>query len=170
MNALKIVTFPARVGFHFLSQTCPLIFTHPPLRGRRRSFWHQVRQRLPFIFTTLVLTLRSRYYAQVDKVYPPKYNADPKARDAHIDPSSSSNLDEDPPHIIGGDLKTPNQEAIAKDNPALYYYWVYLTELERDKSHEKGKATTKITDNDKKLVGSLIEVTCKMMKYVLCGA
>lgn len=129
-----------------------------------------MRQRLLFIFTTLVLTLRSRYYAQVDKVYPPKYNADPKARDAHIDPSSSSNLDEDPPHIIGGDLKTPNQEAIAKDNPALYYYWVYLTELERDKSHEKGKATTKITDNDKKLVGSLIEVTCKMMKYVLCGA
>ncbi|KAF9478043.1 chromatin remodeling complex protein [Pholiota conissans] len=104
-----------------------------------------------------------KYYARVEKVYPPKYNADPKARDAHMDAPSSSTLDDDPPHVIGGDLSIPVNEATAKDNPALYYYWVYLTELERDKSHEKGKSTTKITDQDKRLVGSLIEVQCNMM-------
>lgn len=108
----------------------------------------------------------SRYYARVEKVYPPKYNADPKARDAHMDASSSSTLDDDPPHVIGGDLNTPVKDALAKDNPDLYYYWVYLTELERDKSHEKGKGTTKITDQDKRLVGSLIEVQCNMMRLV----
>ncbi len=105
----------------------------------------------------------SRYYARVDKVYPPKYNADPKARDAHMDASSSSALDEDPPHVIGGDLKVPSKDAFANDNPTLYYYWVHLTELERDKSHEKGKSSAKVTDQDKRLVGSLIEVQCGMM-------
>jgi hypothetical protein len=78
-----------------------------------------------------------------------------------MDNPSSSSLDDDPPHLIGGDLKLSNEEAIANDNPALYFYWVYLTELERDKSHEKAK-----TLNDKPLVGSLIEVTCKTMRYV----
>ncbi|KAF8203049.1 chromatin remodeling complex protein [Pholiota molesta] len=105
----------------------------------------------------------STYYARVEKVYPPKYNADPKARDAHMDASSSSALDDEPPHVIGGDLNIPVKDALTKDNPDLYYYWVYLTELERDKSHEKGKGTTKITDQDKRLVGSLIEVQCNMM-------
>ena len=108
----------------------------------------------------------NRYHARVDKVYPPKYNDDPKARDAHIDPTATSTLDDDPPHVISGDLKTPIAEIITRDDPALYYYWVYLTELERDKSHEKGKSTTKPTENDKKLVGSLIEVTCKKMRHV----
>lgn len=107
-----------------------------------------------------------RYFARVDKVYPPKYNADAKARDAHMDAPSSSTLDDDPPHVIGGDLKIPPKDAIAKDNPALYYYWVTLTELERDKSHEKGKSATKVTDQDKRLVGSLIEVQCGMMRWI----
>lgn len=98
-----------------------------------------------------------RYYARVDRVYPPKYNADSKARDARIE-----YFDADPPHLIGSDLKIPNEEVIANDDPALYYYWVYLTELERDKSHEKAKASM----SDKPLVGSLIEVSCKTMRYV----
>jgi hypothetical protein len=101
----------------------------------------------------------------VEKVYPPKYNADANARDAHKDASSSSTLDDDPPHVIGGDLKVPAKDALANDNPTLYYYWVHLTELERDKSHEKGKSSTKITDADKRLVGSLIEVQCGMMRF-----
>ncbi|PPQ89585.1 hypothetical protein CVT25_012330 [Psilocybe cyanescens] len=104
-----------------------------------------------------------KYYARVEKVYPPKYNSDAKARDAHMDASSSSTLDDDPPHIIGGDLKIPAKDAYANDNPTLYYYWVHLTDLERDKSHEKGKSSSKISDHDKRLVGSLIEVQCNMM-------
>jgi bromodomain adjacent to zinc finger domain protein 1A len=83
-----------------------------------------------------------------------------------MDASSSSALDDEPPHVIGGDLNIPVKDALTKDNPDLYYYWVYLTELERDKSHEKGKGTTKITDQDKRLVGSLIEVQCNMMRLV----
>ncbi|KAF8912833.1 ATP-utilizing chromatin assembly and remodelling N-terminal-domain-containing protein [Gymnopilus junonius] len=104
-----------------------------------------------------------KYYARVEKVYPPKYNADPKARDAHMDAPSSSALDDDPPHVIGGDLKISAKEAYANDDPTLYYYWVHLIELERDKSHEKGKSSTKVTEQDKRLVGSLIEVQCGMM-------
>ncbi|KAF9056339.1 chromatin remodeling complex protein [Panaeolus papilionaceus] len=104
-----------------------------------------------------------KFLARVEKVYPPKYNADANARDAHMDPASSSTLEDEPPHVVGGDLKTPLQEANANDNPALYYYWVHLIELERDKSHEKGKSSVKITEADKRLVGSLIEVQCGMM-------
>ncbi|CAA7266601.1 unnamed protein product [Cyclocybe aegerita] len=104
-----------------------------------------------------------RYYARVEKVYPPKYNADSKARDAYIDAASTSALDDDPPHVIGGDLHYTLQESIAKDDPALYYYWVHLTELEKDKSHEKGKSTPKVTEHDKKLIGSLIEVQCNIL-------
>ncbi|PPQ71756.1 hypothetical protein CVT26_007597 [Gymnopilus dilepis] len=105
----------------------------------------------------------AKYYARVEKVYPPKYNADPKARDAHMNSSSSSALDDDPPHVIGGDLSIPAKDAYAKDDPTLYYYWVHLTDLERDKSHEKGKGSTKVTEQDRRLVGSLIEVQCGMM-------
>jgi hypothetical protein len=77
-----------------------------------------------------------------------------------MDNPSSSSLDDDPPHVIGGDLKISNEEAHVNDHPELYFYWVYLTELERDKSHEKAK-TSMI---DKPLVGSLIEVSCKSMR------
>lgn len=121
---------------------------------------------LPYLPIQYIPETSIRYHARVDKVYPPKYNDDPKARDAHMDPTATSTLDDDPPHVIGSDLKIPITESIARDDPALYYYWVYLTELERDKSHEKGKSTSKPTENDKKLVGSLIEVTCKKMRHV----
>ncbi|KAF8167934.1 chromatin remodeling complex protein [Crassisporium funariophilum] len=107
----------------------------------------------------------TKYYARVEKVYPPKYNSDRKARDAHMDPSSSSNLslEDDPPHLIGGDLKVQSKDANTSDNPSLYYYWVYVLELEKDKSHEKGKSSAKTIERDGKMVGSLLEVQCGMM-------
>ena len=107
-----------------------------------------------------------RYYARVDKVYPPKYSFDVKARDAHKDASSSSYLSlvNDPPHVIGGDLRIPTKEATAKDDPSLYFYWVHVTELEKDKSHEKGKSSVKNNDKESNLVGSLIEVQCGIMR------
>jgi len=80
--------------------------------------------------------------------------------------SSSSRVeDEDPPHVIGGDLNIPAKDAIAKDDPNLYYYWVHLTDLERDKSHEKGKSAAKVPE-DRGMIGSLIEVQCGMMRLV----
>lgn len=117
----------------------------------------------PF-FVLTDLPFSQRYHARVEKVYPPKYNADPKARDAHIDASSSSTLDVDPPHVIGGDLKIDSKEAYNNDNPTLYYYWVHIIDLEREKSHEKGKSTAKVSDKDRRLVGSLIEVQSSIMR------
>jgi hypothetical protein len=110
-----------------------------------------------------------RYYARVEKVYPPKYSSDARARDAHKDsPSSStSSLEDDVPHIIGGDLKIPTKDAITQDDPALYFYWVHILELEKDKSHDKNKGVSKSLDKDGKMVGSLMEVQCGMMRYRL---
>lgn len=109
-----------------------------------------------------------RYYARVEKVYPPKYSSDARARDAHKDSSSSStssSLEDDAPHVIGGDLKIPTKDANVQDNPTLYFYWVHILELEKDKSHDKNKSATRSTDKDGKMVGSLMEVQCGMMRY-----
>ncbi|KAF8078446.1 chromatin remodeling complex protein [Lyophyllum atratum] len=107
----------------------------------------------------------TKYYARVEKVYPPKYSSDVRARDAHKEsPSSStSTLEDDAPHIIGGDLKIPTKDANIQDNPALYFYWVHILELEKDKSHDKKASSSKSADKDGKMVGSLMEVQCGMM-------
>lgn len=108
----------------------------------------------------------ARYYARVERVYPPKYSSDPKARDAHKDsPSSSasSSSEDDAPHVIGGDLKIPTKDANTQDNPTLYYYWVHILELEKDKSHDKSKGSFRGVEIQ--LVGSLMEVQCGMMRY-----
>lgn len=109
-----------------------------------------------------------RYYARVEKVYPPKYSSDARARDAHKDSSSSStssSLEDDAPHVIGGDLKIPTKDANVQDNPTLYFYWVHILELEKDKSHDKNKSAARSTEKDGKMVGSLMEVQCGMMRY-----
>jgi hypothetical protein len=74
-------------------------------------------------------------------------------------------LEDDAPHVIGGDLKIPTKDAIVQDNPALYFYWVHILELEKDKSHDKSKGASKSSDKDGKMVGSLMEVQCGMMRY-----
>ncbi|KAF8640381.1 hypothetical protein AX17_000051 [Amanita inopinata Kibby_2008] len=106
-----------------------------------------------------------KYYARVEKVYPPKYSSDEKARDAHKDPSSSSasSLEDEVPHVIGGDLKVPVKDANARDDPMLYYYWVHILELEKDKSHSKDKTAAREAEKDAKLIGSVMEVQCAMM-------
>ncbi|KAF8740556.1 hypothetical protein AX14_008167 [Amanita brunnescens Koide BX004] len=106
-----------------------------------------------------------KYYARVEKVYPPKYSSDEKARDAHKDPSSSSasSLEDEALHVIGGDLKIPVKDANARDDPMLYYYWVHILELEKDKSHSKDKTAAREAEKDAKLIGSVMEVQCPMM-------
>ncbi|KAG6911832.1 hypothetical protein DXG01_000079 [Tephrocybe rancida] len=106
----------------------------------------------------------TKYYARVEKVYPPKYSADVGARDAYkeVPLSSTTSLDEDAPHVIGGDLKIPTKEANIQDNPALYFYWVHIIELEKDKSHEKKQGGSKNAEKDN-AIGSLMEVQCGMM-------
>ncbi|TFK30606.1 hypothetical protein FA15DRAFT_662605 [Coprinopsis marcescibilis] len=102
-----------------------------------------------------------RYLARIDRVYPPKFS-DSKVRDSYKDMAPNS-LDSEELHPVGGDLKIPAEECNARDNPSGYYYWVYLLELEKDKSHEKGKTKAQEAQKDGKLVGSLIEVKCPMM-------
>ncbi|KAG5353254.1 hypothetical protein C0989_008989 [Termitomyces sp. Mn162] len=104
----------------------------------------------------------TKYYARVEKVYPPKYNADVGARDAYKDSSLSSSLEDEQPHVIGGDLTVPTKEANIHDNPALYFYWVHIIELEKDKGHEKKQGGSKHTEKDN-AIGSLMEVQCGMM-------
>ncbi|KAJ7786002.1 chromatin remodeling complex protein [Mycena metata] len=110
----------------------------------------------------------TKYYARVDKVFPPKYSNDTSARDAHKPNAASSSVspieDEDPPHVLGGDLKEPAKDANARDDPKLYYYWVHILELEKEKSHDKQKASAaKNAEKDGKMIDSLREVQCDMM-------
>ncbi|KAJ6604346.1 chromatin remodeling complex protein [Mycena vulgaris] len=110
----------------------------------------------------------TKYYARIDKVFPPKYSNDTSARDAHKPNAASSSVspieDEDPPHMLGGDLKEPVKDANARDDPKLYYYWVHILELEKEKSHDKQKATAaKNAEKDGKMIDSLREVQCDMM-------
>lgn len=105
----------------------------------------------------------------MEKVYPPKYSGDAQARDAHKDPSSSAahSLDNETPHATGGDLKITTDEATLYDNPFRYYYWVHILELEKDKSHDKGKSATKNVEKGGEMIGSLMEVRCGIMRFVL---
>ncbi|KIK71184.1 hypothetical protein GYMLUDRAFT_33320 [Collybiopsis luxurians FD-317 M1] len=108
-----------------------------------------------------------KYYGKVHTVYPPKYSYDVAARDANkpdaekaFDESSSRPIDNEEPHQIFGNLNIPVKEVNARDDPFLYYYWVYITELERDKG-DKGKSTK--TPDGTDMVGSLMEVQCGRM-------
>ncbi|KAJ3758377.1 chromatin remodeling complex protein [Lentinula raphanica] len=107
-----------------------------------------------------------KYYGQVHTVYPPKYSTDVAARDANKPDAEGAEqgaprpIDIEEPHQIYGDLKTPVKEVNARDDPFLYYYWVLLTDLERDKS-DKNKSG-KPSDGSE-MVGSLMEVQCGRM-------
>lgn len=114
------------------------------------------------IFGSDLPNMSSRYYARVEKVYPPKYSADVGARDAYKD-SLSSSLEDEQPHVIGGDLKIPNKDANIQDDPTLYFYWVHIIELEKDKGHEKKQGGSKNAEKDS-AIGSLMEVQCGMMR------
>ncbi|KAJ7293282.1 chromatin remodeling complex protein [Mycena rebaudengoi] len=110
----------------------------------------------------------TKYYARVDKVFPPKYSDDTSARDAHKPNAASSSVspieDEDPPHCLSGDLKESVKEVNERDDPRKYYYWVHILELEKEKSHDKQKATAaKNAEKDGKMIDSLREVQCDMM-------
>ncbi|KAJ4486334.1 chromatin remodeling complex protein [Lentinula aciculospora] len=107
-----------------------------------------------------------KYYGQVHTVYPPKYSTDVAARDANKPDADGAEhgaprpIDNEEPHQIFDDLKTPVKEVNARDDPFLYYYWVLLTDLERDKS-DKSKGSK--PSDGAEMVGSLMEVQCGRM-------
>lgn len=117
---------------------------------------------IPSSIPVCPLTSLHRYLARIDRVYPPKF-ADSKIRDSYKNMPSSA-LEAEELHVVGSDLKTPLEETIQRDNPEGYYYWCYLLELEKDKSHEKGKGKSADMHKDGKLVGSLVEVRSPMMR------
>ncbi|KAG5221534.1 transcriptional regulator family: DDT [Salix suchowensis] len=84
------------------------------------------------------------YYARVERVYPPKYYHDVDARDAFKPTDLTSNaimaVDDEQPHVIAGDLNLPIKEANQRDDPTLYYYWVHILELEKDKPDKNRSA------------------------------
>ncbi|KAK0465402.1 chromatin remodeling complex protein [Desarmillaria tabescens] len=103
----------------------------------------------------------TKYYGTVDTVYPPKFYQDQDARDARKENRGSSPKAElDEPHLITGDLKIPAAEVNAQDRPERYFYWVQITEPEKEKAHDKAKNAKK---QDEDTVGSLMEVTCQLM-------
>lgn len=106
-----------------------------------------------------------RYYGLIEKVYPPRFSADQQARDAFKDSDLSEKTpDEEHLHSVGSDLNIPLQEANAQDNPELYYYWVQILELEKDKG-EKSKASKTATEKDTKVIGSVMECQCNTLRY-----
>jgi len=108
-----------------------------------------------------------RYYARVQKVYPPKAISD---TDLTQGQSSSSPFTPPPPpheeraHMIGGDLKIPAKDANAKDDPAKYYYGVQVLELEKERSHDKNRSITKGPGKEDSRTGSIMEVQCNLMR------
>lgn len=96
-----------------------------------------------------------KYYGLIMKVYPPRFNSDEQRRDAYEDPSLNR-LDEET-HVLGADLNIPLAESNQKDDPELYYYWIYILEFEKEKG-EKGKK-----EIVPKVIGSTMECHCGIM-------
>lgn len=104
-----------------------------------------------------------RYYGVIEKVYPPRFSSDQQARDAFKDTDpSDQTLDEEQSHLVGSDLSIPIQDANTQDSPELYYYWVHIRELEKDKG-EKAKAS-KTIEKDTKVIGSVMECQCNTLR------
>ena len=104
-------------------------------------------------------------------MFTPRFSNDTSARDAFKPQFTStqsvdSPVEEDAPHALGGDLKEPAKDANARDDPKLYYYWVHILELEKEKSHDKQKAAAKDVEKDGKMIDSLREVQCDMIRHV----
>ncbi|KAF9037807.1 chromatin remodeling complex protein [Hymenopellis radicata] len=106
-----------------------------------------------------------KFYGTVDTVYTPKYYDDVNARDSRKETrqgSDSPRAELEEPHVITGDLKIPAKDFNARDPPDRYFYWVLITEPERDKSHDKAKTSQDKARADE-AIGSLMEVTCHLM-------
>ncbi|TFK76936.1 chromatin remodeling complex protein [Pluteus cervinus] len=91
-----------------------------------------------------------RYHAQIERVLPPKQDGDSHNRNGH-----SPGI-----HCVGGDLKTPLADALAKDDPARYGYCVVVLELEKDKGNDKTKLTGKNAEKIKLAFSKTHEVKC----------
>lgn len=109
----------------------------------------------------LVDVAGAKYFARVEKVYPPRSRvADSAPSSSSASASPDTNI-----HIISGDLKIPAKEANAKDDPTAYYYWVHILEPEKRSDSNKLSAATKAANlaRDESVVKSLMEIRCNLM-------
>jgi len=92
------------------------------------------------------------------KVYPPHFKSDEQRKDTYDDPSLN-HLDEET-HVVGSNLGIPLTDANQRDDPELYYYWIYILEFEKEKG-EKGKKEVM-----PQVIGSTMECHCRIMRYL----
>ncbi|EIW86562.1 chromatin remodeling complex protein [Coniophora puteana RWD-64-598 SS2] len=104
-----------------------------------------------------------KFYAKVVQVFPPKSAIEALIGpvENHASPSNSPQPYQasDKGHLvhkIGGDLAVPAKEAIARDDPAKYFYKVQILEEQTEKNHEKGRSLKEKA----KWSGSLMDVQC----------
>lgn len=116
-------------------------------------------KQVPLQLMTFILThVPLRYYGLVMKVYPPRFKSDEQRKDTY-DESSLNHMDEEA-HVIGSDLGIPLPDANQRDDPELYYYWIYILEFEKEKG-EKGKKEVM-----PQVIGSTMECHCRIMRYL----
>ena len=79
--------------------------------------------------------------------------------------SSPYSNDQPPPHQIHGDLKISAKEVNATDDPMKYFYKVQILEEEKPEGRDKHTASTK--EARAKWNGTITDVHCNVMRWVL---
>ncbi|KAI0704894.1 chromatin remodeling complex protein [Cytidiella melzeri] len=107
-----------------------------------------------------------KYYARIVQVFPPRPTLAAPNRQASSSSSTISDEENTPIHKIAEDLKTPLADSITRDDPNKYYYKIQI--LEEDKSAKSGGGNKgKESSKTSKYSGSLMDVRCSDMRYVL---
>jgi bromodomain adjacent to zinc finger domain protein 1A len=106
----------------------------------------------------------------VVEVFLPRSNAKVNGESTDAAPIASTSAsplpnDQRLPHQIHGDLKIAAKEVNAADDPTKYLYKVQILEEEKPEGRDKHTASTK--EARAKWNGSITEVRCNVMKWVL---
>jgi len=122
------------------------------------------------LFRTSLTHLGSRFVARVVEVFLPRSNVkvNGESTDTALTASTSSSpyLNDQPlPHQIHGDLKISAKEVNAVDDPMKYLYKVQILEEEKPEGRDKHTASTK--EARAKWNGTITEVRCNVMRWVL---
>lgn len=97
-----------------------------------------------------------KYYARIIKLFPPKgptNGSAPTVNGANVEP-----------HSIGIDLRVPQEEALARDDPMSYLYTVRLVEESEQESAE-GNLPRQSDSDTEKWSGGEMEVKASGLRY-----
>lgn len=98
-----------------------------------------------------------KYYARIINLFPPKGLTNSSAFAAN-----GANLE---PHSIGIDLRVPQEEALARDDPMDYFYTVKLIE-DSEQENTEGNSQPHNDSDGEKWSGSEMEVKANSLRYV----